>query len=50
MLDARTHLLYGSMRATRFWSAGETIAGMSSWRFRLVAFLVRMWLLKASTA
>jgi hypothetical protein len=28
-------------------SAAETVVGVSSWRFRFVDFLVRMWLLKA---
>src|SRR5262245_52083628 len=28
-------------------SAAETMVGVSSWRFRFVDFLVRMWLLKA---
>src|SRR5262249_12219252 len=40
-------LPYGSMASTRRRSAFETVVGMSRPRFRLVVFLVRMWLLKA---
>src|SRR5918998_1593570 len=31
------------MASTRFWSPSETSPSMSSWRLRLLVFLVRMW-------